>query len=471
MFRMHPEFFLTLLSMHAGLPAHQTDTNDGRPRERQIICGISPLLWLLLALFPVMVWYVKRLDDGSDEPLGLLTLAMALALGWRDRKDFAASGRARVCGAGMVLASAVAIVCLPPMVRAALAVSGVAVFLGLHRGAGLMGLLALSLPVVASLQFFAGYPLRIATAEGTVRLLEMGSVVASRTGAQLEIGGTIIGVDPACSGVRMLWHALVAAMGLAVLHRKSWRATAAMGLLAIVLVIPANMLRAFLLVFEQTGCWEKSDLLHAGFGLASFAIVLGPLGWIAAKREGKADRKTCTTAAPVTRFVRVLLMIAAVLAPLLAVATPRTPLQSAIGPEPVNFTFDGLLLPLHQMPSTPEEAAFTKSFPGTLSSHRWGDDQVILRRMTEATRRLHPSRDCLRAAGFDTSDAITVSRPDGTQWANFSAIRAGERLIVFERIVSERDGRSWTDVSAWYWSAMRHPLNGPWRAETVISRR
>ena len=123
------------------------------------------------------------------------------------------------------------------------------------------------------------------------------------------------------------------------------------------------------------------------------------------------------------------------------------------------------------MPSTPAETAFAKSFPGTLSSHRWGDDQVILRRMTEATRRLHPSRDCLRAGGFETTDAITVTRPDGSEWANFSATREGERLMVFERIVSERDGSAWTDVSAWYWAALRHPLNGPWRAETVISRR
>ncbi len=26
----------------------------------------------------------------------------------------------------------------------------------------------------------------------------------------------------------------------------------------------------------------------------------------------------------------------------------------------------------------------------------------------------------------------------------------------------------WTDVSAWYWAALWHPLNGPWQAETVI---
>ena len=47
----------------------------------------------------------------------------------------------------------------------------------------------------------------------------------------------------------------------------------------------ANILRAFLLVFEQTGFWEKSDLLHAGIGMASFGIILAPLWWIATKRE------------------------------------------------------------------------------------------------------------------------------------------------------------------------------------------
>ncbi len=453
------------------LSAAQIPIEDESHRIPKLIAKVYPLLWLLMALSPVIVWYVKRLDDGSDEPLGLLTLAFALLLAWRDRKLISASIEARVCGAMIVLASAMAIVWLPPMLRAGLAVSGVAVFFGIHRRAGLMGLLVLSLPLVASLQFFAGYPLRVAAAEGAVRLLEMGSVVVSRTGAQMEIGGKVVGVDPACSGVRMLWHALAAAMALAALHRLSWRTTVMMGLLAIFLVIPANILRAFLLVFEQIGFWEKSDLLHGGIGLASFGIILAPLWWIAAKRGGRTDRNVCVTSSEVTPFVTVLLIAAAVLAPLLAISTPRTPLRSEIGPEPVMFTFDGLTLPLLPMPSTDAEVAFAKSFPGTLSSHRWGDDQVIIRRMTEATRRLHPSRDCLRAAGFETSDAITVTRPDGSEWANFSAVRDGERLVVCERIVSERDGATWTDVSAWYWSAMRHPLNGPWRAETVISRR
>ncbi len=451
--------------------AAQIPADEDGHVDCSLVQKIHPLIWLLAALSPVIVWYVKRLDDGSDEPLGLLTLTFGMALVWRDRTSFVASVEARVCGAMLVWASVISIIWLPPMLRAGLAVSGAAVFFGVHRRAGLIGLLLLSLPVVASLQFYAGYPLRIAAAEGTVRLLEMGNVVVSRTGAQMEIGGRVVGVDPACSGVRMLWHALVAAMALAALHRTSWCTTVTMALLAILLVIPANTLRAFFLVFEQTGFWEKSDLLHGAIGLGSFAIMLGPLWWIASKRAGVTQSSSAVVSAPLTRFVRLLLICPAVLGPLLAMTLPRTPLQSEIGPDPLVFTFDGLTLPLSPMSSTEAELAFAKSFPGTLSSHRWGGQQVILRRMTGATRRLHPSRDCLRAAGFHTSEAITVTRPDGSEWASFSAERGGEWLRIFERIVSERDGTHWTDVSAWYWSAMRRPLNGPWRAETVISRR
>jgi hypothetical protein len=165
-----------------------------------------------------------------------------------------------------------------------------------------------------------------------------------------------------------------------------------------------------------------------------------------------------------------MLATAAVLAPLMAFTTPRTPGPPDVGAGPVEFTFQGLTLPLQPLPPTEEEIAFAKSFPGTLSSHRWGDAQVILRRVNEPTRRLHPSRDCLRAAGFETTDAITVTLGDGSKWARFSASRGGLRMTVHERITSSRNRATWTDVSAWYWSALGHPLNGPWRAETVISK-
>ena len=89
--------------------------------------------------------------------------------------------------------------------------------------------------------------------KASVRLLELGGIVVARKGVNIELGGMAIAVDPACSGIRMLWHALAAAMALAAIHRVSWRATVAGGLLAVLLVIPANVLRATWLALEESG--------------------------------------------------------------------------------------------------------------------------------------------------------------------------------------------------------------------------
>ena len=426
-----------------------------------------PALLQLVALSPVLWWFGKRLNDGNDEPLGLLTFALALVLAWRDRKSLHASPRARICGAALVLSSVIGIYWLPPMIRAGLAISGIAAWYGIHRRAGVMGLLVLSLPVAASLQFFLGYPLRVAAAEGAVRMLELGSLAVSRSGTQLALGGEIIGVDPACGGVRMLWHALAAAMALAAIHRLSWRATIIGGWFAIALVIPANTLRAALLAVKEIGHLPELLLGHSGIGLASFAIVLVPLWFAISSRARPAFPATLPVVAG--RKELGVLVVAAVLAPLLSLTTPRSPAPPDLAQGPAVFTFDGLLLPLHPLPASEAETAFAQSFPGTLASFRWGSEQVILRRVNAATRRLHPSRDCLRAAGFATTEAITVTLSDGSLWARFSATRDGIRRTVHERITSGRDGAAWTDVSAWYWAALRHPLNGPWQAETVIS--
>jgi|694.fasta_scaffold10638_6 exosortase len=423
--------------------------------------------WMLVAVSPVIYWFGLRLDDGSDEPLGLLVLALAAWLGWRERAILRATHRAQICGAMMIFGSALAIPYLPPLLRAVLAVVGVAVFLGLHHRAGLLGLMLLSLPVTASLQFYLGYPLRWISAEGSVFLLEMGGAQAERAGAEILIAGKVLGVDPACSGVRMLWHACVAAMGLAAFHRLSWRHSVMVGVMALVLVVPANVIRAVLLVLEEVGPWRDSGLIHGGVGLLCFVIILLPMWWFAAKRSRPAG--AAAVRLQVCRGARVLLMASAFFAPILAASTPRHPVPAVAGELPVAFEFDGITLPLEALPPTAAEQAFAKSFPGRLSSHRWGDRQVILREVHTATRRLHPSRDCFRAAGFQTTEAITVIRPDGDRWSHFTATRGGERFEVLERVISLRDGSSWTDAAAWFWHALRHPLNGPWRAETVIS--
>ncbi len=429
---------------------------------------IQPALLLGVALLPVLWWFGTRLDDGSDEPLGLLTLAVAIRLAWRDRRSLVSAPASRMVGAVLILVSVVGIPVLPPLLRAGLAVCGVSYWFGMQRRAALAGLLLLSLPVAASMQFFLGYPLRVVAAEGAVRLLELGSVVVARSGTQVELAGQVIGVDPACGGVRMLWHALAAAMALAALHRLTSRATVVAGVLAIALVIPANVVRATLLVLREVGVLPGEMLGHGGVGLVSFGIVLGPL-WLAISSRARPAEVAVETQEPGMVELR-LLWLAALLAPLMMVAgaRPRGAPERAVDAK--IFTFDGLTQPLTRLPATEMEAAFARSFPGTLASYDWGGRQVILRRVDRATRRLHPTRDCLRAAGFSTTEAATMTMSDGSVWARFYAGRDGKRWTVSERIVSTTNGASWTDASAWFWAAVRHPLNGPWRAETVIGR-
>lgn len=424
-----------------------------------------------MAALPTAVWFVKRLNDGSDEPLGLLVLGLALFLMWRDRVSLVSDARSHLASAFVLTVSVLSIGTLPPLIRGAMTLTGIAIWFGIHRKPGLLGLMILSLPVVASLQFYAGYPLRIAAAEGAVRLMELGGIVVQRNGAVLTIGGSSVGVDPACSGVRMLWHAMVAAMALAALHRITWRATIIAGIMAFLLVIPANTLRATWLALVESGKLSVAGPTHGSLGLISFLIVLIPL-WLAISTRARAlvAAEDMGNIKRPGKLVRGLLGLAAILAPLLMMngswrQRPVEPLKAVH-----EFTFNGVTLPLHPQAPSPEESAFAASFPGSLASYRWGTQQVILRRVNQATRKLHPSADCLRAAGYETSHSVTVEASDGSQWSKFQANRDGERLIVHERIVSTQDGSTWTDVPAWFWSALRHPLNGPWQAETVISR-
>jgi exosortase/archaeosortase family protein len=424
-------------------------------------------MMILLASSPVVSWFIKRLNDGSDEPLGLLVLALALCMAWWDRHAHHASARAKTTGALLVLSSVLLIGTLPPMLRATLAIAGTGFWFGLHRKPGLLGLFVLSLPVISSLQFYAGYPMRLATAEGTVRLLELGGAVVVRSGVNIELGGVPIGVDPACSGIRMLWHALAAAMALAALHRVSWNATIACGLLALFLCIPANVFRASWLVLQESGHIAAYGPGHGAIGLICFTMVLIPL-WALLSRWPRSAIPVICGATP-SRVDRAILLASAVLVPFMMALPAEASRTSIETTNPTEFSFNGIVLPLQPLPASSEEQAFAQSFPGNLSSHRWGDKQVILRQVTRATRKLHPSRDCLRAAGYETTESITVRCDDGSTWSKFVATKDGRRLIVHERITSSQDASTWTDIPAWYWSAIRHPLNGPWRAETVIS--
>ena len=124
--------------------------------------------------------------------------------------------------------------------------------------------------------------------------------------------------------------------------------------------------------------------------------------------------------------------------------------------------------PIYPVPLSAGEEQFNAGFPGSVARFSDGEREFILRWVTAGTRKLHSSADCFRGLGYSVSSGTTLLDPSGARWSCFAATRGPRRVQVRERITSEADACSWTDVSAWYWSTLLRQTQGPWMAITVI---
>jgi len=122
--------------------------------------------------------------------------------------------------------------------------------------------------------------------------------------------------------------------------------------------------------------------------------------------------------------------------------------------------------PLTLLPLTERELRFSKDFPGHIGRFTDGKREVIIRWVTEATRRLHPASDCFEGVGFSVQPLPLHVDEHGSRWTSFTATRGNERLHVREGIYAD-SGESWSDVSSWYWAALQETSAGPWWAITV----
>jgi hypothetical protein len=127
--------------------------------------------------------------------------------------------------------------------------------------------------------------------------------------------------------------------------------------------------------------------------------------------------------------------------------------------------------PLTQQPLTALEERFAAHFPGAIARYQAGNATVIVRRVAQATRQLHPAADCFRAAGYVLGPVRTHEDAQQTRWNCFEATESGRSWRVCERI-ADASGRQWTDVSSWYWSALwsqGRASAGPWWAITLVT--
>jgi exosortase/archaeosortase family protein len=253
--------------------------------------------WLALqaaALSPTWLWMAERMRDGSDDPLGLLALAALAALAWTLRRDLRPAprlGRLALATLGTLAATllrtgAGLLPALPPLAAALVAVLALAIgllaFLPKRVAAlPVVGLAVLALPLLSSLQFYAGYPLRLATAEASRWLLAPGFSVA-REGTSLVIGGRLVIVDAPCSGVQMAWLGYFTACAVALWAGRSNRGFLARLPAVGLLVLAANIVRTSVLVgFEGAG-HALLPWLHEALGLGVLALVCGGIAWVMA---------------------------------------------------------------------------------------------------------------------------------------------------------------------------------------------
>ena len=276
-----------LFGARVDLPASAGEAAERRRRSLRVaLAGVPRVGWLLALLlaasWPHGVWLARRLTDGSDEPWGLLALLTVLALLVRQRRELVMPTRSALVASGAltVLAAMLTFV-VPPIFAAAAAMLALAAFItsALPRrpAAPIVTMLMLALPVIASLQFYLGYPLRLATAHAAAPLLAAGGIEAQATGAALVWRGQTILVDPPCAGIGMLWVGAWTAALLSYLNDASARRTIVNGGVAAVFVFAANVLRNVLLFFPEARLVPSYAWLHSLIGLAAFAVALSPV--------------------------------------------------------------------------------------------------------------------------------------------------------------------------------------------------
>jgi hypothetical protein len=125
--------------------------------------------------------------------------------------------------------------------------------------------------------------------------------------------------------------------------------------------------------------------------------------------------------------------------------------------------------PLRETALNAVEQAFSGQFPGRMGRFTDGSRLIVMRWVTAPTHRVHSGADCLQAAGYRLKPGDWRRDPQGAIWSTWTAAGKNGALAIRERCFDDH-GRSWQDVSSWFWAAVTGRSAGPWWVVTVAER-
>jgi exosortase/archaeosortase family protein len=246
------------------------------------------LLVQLLAFWPVGRWYILRLIDPSDEPWGIIALGTALLIVFLNRAEKRPVKVKLIIPILLLLFYSVTFSLLPPLLRAAIAVTALgctlsSLYLGHTFQPGILGLLLLSLPVIPSMQFYLGYPLRIITGKLSVILLQLTGFPVALEGVAFNWNGELVWIDVLCSGVRNMWAGMCLTFALTAFYNFGAKKTTLVTGFSLLALIIANTLRSTALFYIEAGIVAVPWWVHKGIGMLVFLFAAIAIAWVTQK--------------------------------------------------------------------------------------------------------------------------------------------------------------------------------------------
>jgi len=307
------------------------------------------------------------------------------------------------------------------------------------------------LPFGTHLNMYLGFPARAITADWVREVLTMGGVAVGGTETILVVMSQAAHVDLPCSGVRSLWTGGLFFLGATWLTRRriglGWLAAGAAFAAALV---GANAIRVLavscaVLVLQAP---KLADVVHAPLGVLGFAaacaLALALLRRLPAAAVGGGP---FPPRAPHLAPALTLLLLA-----LSALDAPRAAPPPA-GPAAIEWSLPAQTDGAPLTPTAAERDLYGRHGRGRIDKWTFADGPIrgaVLVAFTDSWRAHHPPALCLRAAGFDLDEPVSVLSATGFTFRR-AAVAEG---AAYSDSWFQAAGHSTDDFSARTWSGL-----------------